>query len=72
MIPAQSESIWVLVYVRRGIPATVEAFYDGAEAQERENVIRQNINVNDDETGLFHININHHTTDNDILENKFL
>ena len=50
-------SYWVVVYVWRGLPDSVEAFPDLSSAQERESELRKTINLEDDETGVFEIKL---------------
>lgn len=51
------KSLWVLVHVARGIPVAVEAFYNLKSAEKRERLLRKNLNLNDDETGIFEIEL---------------
>jgi hypothetical protein len=54
-MPKKSGSLWVVVHVKSGIPASVEAFPNKAQAELRERELRKKINLDNDETGLFSI-----------------
>lgn len=57
MVQGQSETVWVVVKVERGIPTDVEGFRDLQSAQICEEFFRADINPNDDETGIFEVQI---------------
>lgn len=48
--------LWIVVQVSSGIPVSVEAFPSRKTAELREQQIRQQINLEHDETGLFLVN----------------
>ena len=49
------KTLWVVVEVNRGVPATVTACDDYKIAKIRKKEIREGLNLNDDETGIFEI-----------------
>ena len=53
----QNKMIWVVVLVESGIPVLVEAYSDQRQANIREQFLRQDINPDYDEVGLFEIMI---------------
>jgi hypothetical protein len=53
-----NENIWILVGVSRGIPVSVEAFTDRQSAKIRETQLRQQLNLENDETGIFPVEVN--------------
>jgi hypothetical protein len=53
-----NENIWILVEVSRGIPVSVEAFTDRQSAEIRETQLRQQLNLENDETGIFPVEVN--------------
>ena len=54
-IQEQSESLWVVMKVESGIPVMVQACLDRQCAQMREQVLRQHMHPENDETGVFEI-----------------
>jgi len=48
---------WVVVEVRSGIPAEISAFSTYEKANEYSESLRKNINLDNDETGIFEINL---------------
>jgi len=53
-----NENIWILVEVSKGIPVSVEAFTDRQSAEIRETQLRQQLNLDNDETGIFPVEVN--------------
>jgi len=53
-----NENIWILVEVSKGIPASVEVFTDRQSAEIRETQLRQQLNLENDETGIFPVEVN--------------
>jgi len=53
-----NENIWILVEVSKGIPVSVEAFTDSQSAEIRETQLRQQLNLENDETGIFPVEVN--------------
>jgi len=53
----RSELLWVVVKVESGIPVTVEAYRDRLSAEAREQSLRECMNPENDETGVFEIPI---------------
>lgn len=51
------ETVWVVVLVKSGIPTDVQVFRDLRSAQTREEFFRADINLNNDETGIFEVQI---------------
>ncbi len=49
------KTLWVVVEVNRGVPAAAEAYNTYEIAAIREKEIREGLNLNDDETGIFEI-----------------
>ena len=51
------KSVWALVEVRSGTPVSMKTFQNRhlAEAEERE--LRKNLNLDNDETGVFQLDI---------------
>jgi hypothetical protein len=47
--------LWILVEVRSGIPTGVQIFSDEQSAQSRERELRKNLNLENDETGIFYV-----------------
>ena len=45
--------LWVVVVVESGIPSTTEIFKNKKDAQKFEEQIRNSLNLEDDETGIF-------------------
>jgi hypothetical protein len=52
-----SKLYWVVVEVRSGIPAEISAFSTYEKANEYSESLRKNINLDNDETGIFEINL---------------
>ena len=50
-------SIWILVEVRSGIPLKVKAFTEKELAIVEETKIREQLNLENDETGIFQIEL---------------
>ena len=48
---------WVVVEVRSGIPVSVKAFPQHKLAEEYSEKLRENLNLENDETGIFSINL---------------
>jgi hypothetical protein len=48
---------WVVVEVRSGIPVSVKAFLEYKLAEEYSETLRQNMNLESDETGIFPITL---------------
>jgi hypothetical protein len=61
MAENQLEIIWVVVKVESGIPVMVEAYHDGQSAELRNQFLRLNMHPENDETGVFEIQIGHCT-----------
>jgi len=57
MMPCKTDVIWVVVTVQSGIPASVEAFNSAKDAHNREVAIRADLNLDNDETGIFEFRI---------------
>jgi hypothetical protein len=55
MSEKHSESKWVVVEVRSGIPVAVEAFTDRLSAERYEQTLRDDMNPENDEVGVFEI-----------------
>jgi hypothetical protein len=53
----QSELLWVVVEVASGIPVTVEVYQDEQSARKREQFLRAHIHPENDETGVFEVQI---------------
>jgi len=53
----QPKSLWVIVKVESGIPVTVEAYEDERSAKAREQVLRKHMHPENDETGIFVVEI---------------
>jgi hypothetical protein len=45
--------LWILVEVRSGIPTGVQIFENAQSAQSREKELREDLNLENDETGIF-------------------
>jgi hypothetical protein len=52
---SNTKKIWTVVLVESGIPTDVKVFRDVASAKKFENSLRENINLEDDEVGLFDV-----------------
>jgi hypothetical protein len=50
--------LWILVEVRSGIPVAVESFSDRQSAKIRETQLRKQLNLENDETGIFPVEVN--------------
>lgn len=53
----QPERRWVVVLVESGIPVMVEAYRDRQSAEQQEQSLREDMNEDYDETGVFEIQI---------------
>ncbi len=51
------DQMWILVEVRSGVPAGVQVFKDVRSAQSCEKELRKSLNLENDETGIFPINL---------------
>ena len=51
------KQLWILVEVRSGIPAGVQVFENEELAQSREQELRNSVNLENDETGIFAVNL---------------
>lgn len=51
-------AMWVVVEVQSGIPVSVKAFSSYEDANKYSNLIRESLNLDNDETGIFQINLN--------------
>ncbi len=52
-----STSIWVVVEVQSGIPVRIKAFSGYDEAEKYSESLRFHLNPDNDETGVFEINL---------------
>lgn len=57
MAQKQSDLLWVVVKVESGIPVTVEVYRDKQLAEMRERSLRTCMRPDDDEIGLFELQI---------------
>ena len=58
MMPqGQPELLWVVVKVESGIPVVVEAYRDRQSAEMREQSLRKDMHPENDETGVFEVQI---------------
>ena len=57
MSEKQPELLWVVVKVESGIPVTVEAYRDRLSAEMREKSLREHMHPENDETGVFGVQI---------------
>jgi hypothetical protein len=57
MMPRKTGTIWVVVTVQSGIPTSAEAFNDAKGANNREAIIRDKLNLDNDETGIFELRL---------------
>ncbi len=64
-----SDSVWILVEVRSGIPLSVKAFTNRNLAEIEETEIRENLNLENDETGIFQIEFPREETNASIAAN---
>ncbi len=53
----EMKQLWILVEVRSGIPASVQVFENEELAQSREQELRNSVNLENDETGIFAVNL---------------
>ena len=53
----RNKQCWVVVEVRSGIPVSAEAFSDYRLAEEYSEKLRNDMNLENDETGIFSINL---------------
>jgi hypothetical protein len=51
------ESVWVLVEVGSGIPVSIKTFQNKHLAEAKEIDLRKSLNLENDETGLFQLDI---------------
>jgi hypothetical protein len=51
----KNEIVWVVVLVLSGIPVLAEVYLDEETAQTREQFLREDINLDYDETGIFEV-----------------
>ena len=51
------DQLWILVEVRSGIPTAVQIFENARSAQSREKELREDLNLENDETGIFSISL---------------
>ena len=56
-MPGNSPTIWVVVLVETGIPTLVETYLTERDAAIREQFLRNTINFDYDETGVFEVEI---------------
>ena len=61
MLQRQPELLWVVVKVESGIPVMVEAYRDKQSAEVRERSLRKCMHPENDETGVFEIQIGYAT-----------
>jgi len=59
MIHDQPELLWIVVKVESGIPVLVEAYRDWQSAERRAQLLRTDMNPENDETGVFETRIRH-------------
>jgi hypothetical protein len=59
MLQKQPELLWVVVEVASGIPVTVEVYQDKQSAGKREQLLRAHMHPENDETGVFEVQIEH-------------
>jgi hypothetical protein len=52
-----SKLYWVVVEVHSGIPTKINAFSTYEKANEYSELLQKNINLDNDETGIFEINL---------------
>jgi len=57
MAQKRPELRWVVVLVESGIPVLVEAYHGKVSAEQREESLREDMNEDYDETGVFEIQI---------------
>mgnify|MGYP003487474979 CR=1 FL=1 len=49
--------VWIVVEVRSGIPVAVRAFSSYKSADEYSEALRESLNLDNDETGIFQIDL---------------
>ena len=54
---SEAKTFCVLVKVESGIPVSVEAFHEKKKAEQREKHLRKRMHPDNDETGLFEIEL---------------
>jgi hypothetical protein len=61
MMPAKQPDrlLWIVVKVDSGIPVMVEAYPDEQSAKTRERSLRRDMHPENDETGVFEVQIGH-------------
>ncbi len=59
----EAKVIWAVVLVESGIPTLVEAYRDEETARTRANTLREDINPDYDEVGVFEVEIGTSSTD---------
>jgi len=52
-----NSAVWIVVEVRSGIPVSVKAFPSYESADEYSVSLRDDLNLDNDETGVFQINL---------------
>lgn len=52
-----SNTAWIVVEVRSGIPIDVKAFSSNESAIDYSELLRKSLNLENDETGIFQINL---------------
>ena len=52
-----AKDYWVVVEVRSGIPVAVQMFSDSESANQYTDSLRQTLNLENDETGIFRVNL---------------
>ena len=57
MASKKKRQLWIVVYIWRGIPDKVEIYRDQMKAEKREKLLRNRMDHQYDETGLYKINI---------------
>jgi hypothetical protein len=57
MVANKNAFLWVLVEVRSGIPASIRAFTNRRLAETQEKRLRKTLNLENDETGIFPVEI---------------
>lgn len=61
----QPKPIWVVVSVESGIPVTVEAYHKREFAEKREQLLREDMNPDNDESGVFQVQMDYSGMSND-------
>ena len=51
---------WIVVEVHSGIPVRIKAFTDYETAEKYSETLRNNLNLENDETGIFQIDVGGH------------